>query len=145
MAQLTVNGGITATGAATVSGALDVTGNTTLRADVLANSDLGSAMQAFPCRGWCNISGDSSPAATIRASGNISSITDNGTGDYTVTFTNAMPDTSYAFTMCRGRQGAQDGAVIQYSTKSTTQIRCRSWKENFTGIDDSEVCFMVFR
>ena len=121
------------------------TGDVEVGADLKVNSDLGSVMQGFPCRGWCNISGDSSPAAVIRASGNVSSITDNGTGDYTVTFTNALPDTSYAFTMCRGRGGAQDGGVIQYSVKSTTQLRCRSWKENFTGIDDSEVCFMVFR
>ena len=33
---------------------------------------------------------------TIRASGNVSSITDNGTGDYTVNFTTAMPDANYA-------------------------------------------------
>jgi hypothetical protein len=32
----------------------------------------------------------------IRASGNVSSITDNGTGDYTLNFTTAMPDTNYA-------------------------------------------------
>ena len=62
-----------------------------------------------------------------------------------VTFTNAMPDTNYVFTMCRGRGGSQDGGVIQYSTKSTTQIRMRVWKENFTGIDDSETCVMIFR
>jgi hypothetical protein len=34
----------------------------------------------------------------IRASGNVSSITDNGTGDYTVNFTTAMPDANYAVT-----------------------------------------------
>ena len=44
MAQLTVNGGITATGA------LDVTGNSTLRADVFANSDYGSATQIYGVR-----------------------------------------------------------------------------------------------
>lgn len=32
----------------------------------------------------------------IRASGNVSSITDNGTGDYTINFTTAMPDVNYA-------------------------------------------------
>jgi hypothetical protein len=42
-----------------------------------------------------------SPSVTrntfIRASGNVSSITDNGTGDYTVNFATAMPDTNYAW------------------------------------------------
>ena len=111
---------------------------------VSVNNGHGSVADFYPCRAWANISGDSSPA-TIRVGKNINAISDNGTGDYTVTFTNAMPDTNYAFTMCRGRGGAQDGGVIQYSTKSTTQIRMRSWKENFTGIDDSETCVMIFR
>jgi hypothetical protein len=33
----------------------------------------------------------------IRASGNVTSITDNGTGDFTVNFTNAMPDANYSW------------------------------------------------
>ncbi len=43
---------------------------------------------------WVNFNGTG--VVAIRASGNVSSITDNGTGDYTVNFTNAMPDTDYA-------------------------------------------------
>lgn len=45
------------------------------------------------CRAWVNFNGTGTVA--IRASGNVSSITDNGTGDYTVNFTTAMPDTNY--------------------------------------------------
>jgi hypothetical protein len=48
----------------------------------------------FACRAWCNFDGTGTPS--IRASGNVSSITDNGTGDYTVNFTTAMPDVNYA-------------------------------------------------
>jgi len=48
----------------------------------------------FACRAWVNFSGTGTVA--IRASGNVSSITDNGTGDYTVNFTTAMPDANYA-------------------------------------------------
>jgi len=47
----------------------------------------------FKCRAWVNFNGTGTVA--IRASGNVSSITDNGVGDYTVNFTTAMPDTSY--------------------------------------------------
>jgi hypothetical protein len=50
---------------------------------------------SFDCRAWVNFNGTGTVA--IRASGNVSSITDNGTGDYTVNFTTAMPDNSYAF------------------------------------------------
>jgi hypothetical protein len=48
----------------------------------------------YKCRAWVNFDGTSTVA--IRASGNVSSITDNGTGDYTVNFTTAMPDVNYA-------------------------------------------------
>jgi hypothetical protein len=50
----------------------------------------------YMCRAWVNFNGTGTVA--IRASGNVSSITDNGTGDYTVNFTTAMPDVNYATT-----------------------------------------------
>jgi hypothetical protein len=48
----------------------------------------------YACRAWVNFDGTGTVA--IRAAGNVSSITDNGTGDYTVNFTTAMPDANYA-------------------------------------------------
>jgi hypothetical protein len=48
----------------------------------------------YACRAWVNFNGTGTVA--IRASGNVSSITDNGTGDYTINFTTAMPDANYA-------------------------------------------------
>lgn len=48
------------------------------------------------CRAWVNFNGTGTPA--IRASGNVSSITDNGTGDYTINFTAALPDIDYSVT-----------------------------------------------
>lgn len=53
----------------------------------------GSA-PVYGCRAWVNFNGTG--AVAIRASGNVTSITDNGVGDYTVNFTTAMPDASYA-------------------------------------------------
>lgn len=46
------------------------------------------------CKAWVNFNGTGTVA--IRESYNVSSITDNDTGDYTVNFTTAMPDTNYA-------------------------------------------------
>jgi len=54
----------------------------------------GSA-PSYSARAWVNFNGTGTVA--IRASGNVSSITDNGTGDYTVNFTTAMPDADYSF------------------------------------------------
>jgi hypothetical protein len=58
------------------------------------NSGYGSVATAYGCRAWVNFNGTGTPA--IRASGNVTSITDNGTGDYTVNFTTAMPDANYS-------------------------------------------------
>jgi hypothetical protein len=58
------------------------------------NSGYGSAAVAYGCRAWVNFNGTGTVA--IRASGNVTSITDNGVGDYTVNFTTAMPDVNFA-------------------------------------------------
>lgn len=74
--------------AATERARLDSSGN------LLFNSGYGSVATAYGCRAWVNFNGTSTVA--IRASGNVTSITDNGVGDYTVNFTNAMPDVNYS-------------------------------------------------
>lgn len=48
----------------------------------------------YGCKAWVNFQGTGTVA--IRASGNVSSITDGGTGIYRVNFTTAMPDTNFA-------------------------------------------------
>jgi hypothetical protein len=58
------------------------------------NSGYGSVATAYGCRAWVNFNGTGTVA--IRASGNVTSITDNGVGNYTVNFTTAMPDVNYA-------------------------------------------------
>jgi len=70
------------------SGNLSVTGN------LQFNSGYGSVGTAYGCRAWVNFNGTGTVA--IRASGNVSSITDNGTGAYAINFTTAMPDANYS-------------------------------------------------
>ena len=74
-----------------------------LLADVVQSSVTGTPPQfndgagtqtGTLCRAWVNFNGTGTVA--IRASFNVSSITDNGTGDYTVNFTTAMPDANYS-------------------------------------------------
>ena len=62
--------------------------------DFKMNSGFGSIATAYGCRAWVNFNGTGTVA--IRESGNVTSITDNGTGNYTVNFTTAMPDANYA-------------------------------------------------
>lgn len=54
----------------------------------------GGSAPIYACRAWVNFNGTGTVA--IRDSGNVSSITDNGTGNYTVNLTTAMPDANYA-------------------------------------------------
>jgi hypothetical protein len=58
--------------------------------NLLFNSGYGSVATAYGCRAWVNFNGTGTVA--IRASANVTSITDHGTGDYTVNLTTAMPD-----------------------------------------------------
>ena len=62
-------------------------------ANIQFNSGYGSVATAYGCRAWVNFNGTGTVA--IRASGNVSSITDNGTGDYTVNFTTTLVDANY--------------------------------------------------
>ena len=55
----------------------------------------------YKCRAWVNFKGTGTVA--IRASGNVSSITDNAVGDFTINFTNPMPNVDYAFSGVVGR------------------------------------------
>ncbi len=65
------------------------------------NSGYGSVATAYGCRAWVNFNGTG--VVAIRASGNVSSITDNGTGTFVVNFTTAMPDANYSICGTAGR------------------------------------------
>ena len=58
------------------------------------NAGYGSVAPAYGCRAWVNFNGTGTVA--IRESANVSSITDNGVGNYTVNFTTAMVDANYS-------------------------------------------------
>ena len=82
--------GLTLTGTVTTSGSLTLGGTLS----VAALSTASGSAPSYSARAWVNFNGTGTVA--IRASGNVSSITDNGTGDYTVNFTTAMADVDYA-------------------------------------------------
>jgi hypothetical protein len=82
----------------------------TLRVNTLQNT---SGVEVYTCKAWVNFNGTGTVA--IRASGNVSSITDNGTGDYTVNFTTAMPDANYCFNMSANDNGTTAGQTTAFS------------------------------
>ena len=115
------------------------------------NSGYGSVATAYGCRAWVNFNGTGTVA--IRASGNVSSITDNGTGDYTVNFTTAMTDANYSAVFGGKIDSISSG--INYTligvnrTSSTTQqagsIRLNTSASNFTSYDYEIISVSIFR
>lgn len=103
-------------------------------------------LQRFDCLAWVNFNGTGTVA--IRASGNVSSITDNGTGDYTVNFTSALPDADYSVAITCGRRAAGTGGFIgagpDASNPTTTTMRLRT--QDTTALSDAQqVNVAVFR
>jgi len=101
-------------------------------------------------KAWVNFDGTGTVA--IRASYNVSSITDNGTGDYTVNFTNAMPDANY----CVIRSTSSNSGSADFyppadlGTITTTSVRfVTGYITNFTAdgaaYDVNNIHVAIFR
>jgi hypothetical protein len=110
----------------TTGSAATVTGNAT-GSTFGFNSGYGSVATAYGCRAWVNFNGTGTIA--IRASGNVSSITDNGVGDYTVNFTTAMSDTSYCGVALPndGTPGTNLVIACENSTRTKTTSAFNIW------------------
>jgi hypothetical protein len=98
------------------------------------------------CKAWVNFNGTGTVA--IRASYNVSSITDNGAGDYTVNFTTAMPDANYT-TFCSNREnyvtGTSDTWGFLYEGQPTTSATRVQTGQTAGKFDSVEVNVVVFR
>jgi hypothetical protein len=126
-----------------------------LAANAVTYAKIGTTEQGQLCKAWVNFDGTGTVA--IRASYNVSSITDNGTGDYTVNFTTAMVDANYVVQACTTQASASGdnrfnaGIKGTYNTgatlKTTTQVRVFSGFNYATGSTDdaAELNFAIFR
>jgi hypothetical protein len=135
---LTVDG----SGNLTVANNLSVTGTAPVP-DALSTAS-GSA-PSYSARAWVNFNGTGTVA--IRASGNVSSITDNGTGDYTVNFTTAMPDSNYSSNMSVNFSRTIGSSRLNASlrTRNTSSIRMQSIGDDSNIYDSEDVDISVFR
>lgn len=110
------------------------------------NSGYGSVATAYGCRAWVNFNGTGTPA--IRASGNVSSITDVSTGVFTINFTNAMPDTNYAWAGIVGTPLAVNGYVIIPGSGTpiqTTNLSIAALSSGSNVFDPTIVTIIVLR
>jgi hypothetical protein len=120
----------------------------------LMNSGYGSAAIAYGCRAWVAFNA-SSGSPSIDASGNISSIGDNGAGDFTLNFTTAMPDANYApVGMSASNTGTTSGGLVLCvrttsataapTTKTTSALRVL-FAGTGNGVDAATINVAVFR
>ena len=97
-------------------------------ANLQFNSGYGSAAVAYGCRAWVNFNGTGTVA--IRNSGNVTSITDNSAGNYTVNFTTAMPDINYSISAMAGSGNTAGNLFVSNyggAGVTTTTVRIVSW------------------
>jgi hypothetical protein len=105
--------------------------NAAITAAKLDGAQSGSA-PIYGARAWVNFNGTGTVA--IRASGNVSSITDNGTGSYVVNFTTAMADVNYSVTGAVGPASA-GGECVQITSLAITGATIAT-SNNLTGLVD---------
>jgi hypothetical protein len=111
----------------------------TLKVSTLQNL---SGTEVYTAKAWVNFNGTGTVA--IRAAGNVSSITDNGTGDYTLNFTNAFADANYApVAIGELNGGAMSIANTQAISASSWNVRIRDNAGN--NIDSSVTTVAIFR
>jgi hypothetical protein len=111
----------------------------------------GSA-PVYACRAWVNFDGTN---ASIRASGNVSSVTSNGTGDYTVNFATAMPDVDYSAQANTQTDGAARAANANINTSmisgtivapTTTTLRVGTYNTATNlAFDSALIAVAIFR
>lgn len=156
-----LNTSISGTAIATQAEAEAGTSDTKLMTPLRLRNALNATGTAptYACRAWVNFNGTGTVA--IRASGNVTSITDNGVGDYTVNFTTAMPDANYSVVClgaARGGGSAPSSNVCiglgsatsnvnsgTIGTFSTSAVQVYSQVSNGNAIDTPYVCVSVFR
>jgi hypothetical protein len=92
---------------------------------------------------WVNFNGTGTVA--IGAQYNVSSITDEGVGDYTVNFTNSMVDNNYSANGLSLGTGGDAGHTYFIVSTSSSAIRVRARRQGGTDQDPTVCCVTIFR
>ena len=125
----------------------------TLRVTTVTNPSGGQPTIDGLAKAWVNFNGTGTVA--IRGSFNVSSITDNGTGSYTVNFTTALPSASYSLVAATGNDNSNAGAsalavqveLSSLALQTTTSVGLFTVKQYtpYTASDILQVNVAIFR
>ena len=143
---ITINGSGTVTGISAGGLPDDCITTADIAANAVTTAKLGTDEASGLAKAWVNFNGTG--AVAIRASYNVSSITDNGTGDYTVNFTTAMTDANYTVVTSSDRQGGDcfntNGSAAA-PTSSGIRLQAYSRNNTFTVVDIVYANVAIFR
>ena len=142
---ITIDGNGTITGAATLATTVANPTFTTPNINSAQFATVSGTAPIYPCRAWVNFNGTGTVA--IRASGNVTSITDNGVGDYTVNFTTALTDANYApAALLNGGSGGNVMAPYTTIAPTTSAYRLGTRRtDTFVAADTEYVNVAIFR
>ena len=124
--------------AITLNGTTGITTADIAATTLTVNAGFGSNATAYGVRAWVNFDGTGTVA--IRDGGNVSSITDNGTGNYTINFTNNMPDVNYAVNAISAYSLTTNGALLveifgfNNQTVSGVRVQNRNSAANYDAV-----------
>ena len=112
----------------------------TLKGGIQSHLNVTGNAPMYACRAWANWDGVNN---ILNASGNISSVTDNGVGDFTFNFTTAMPDINYAVSAIIKRP-TNNTFVCEAGTRTTTACQLKT-KQDDSGAADGEISMILVR
>jgi hypothetical protein len=151
--KLQVNGTVTATAfsgplTGNVNGnasSASTVSNSAITAAKLDGNQSGSA-PIFGARAWVNFNGTGTIA--IRNSGNVSSLSDNSVGNYSVNFATAMSDANFSTVVTSGRDSSNNDllqTIVQPGSGAGVQVLLSQTNTSTTRDDSNVVCVSVFR
>ena len=160
MSLIAMQGGATGTGTVTLlapptnstqvltlpdnTGTLVSTASTGVVSPAMLNGNQSGSAPIYGCRAWCNFDGTLTGTNAPRAGGNVTSVTRNSVGDYTVNFTTAMPDANYLASPMPGSGGTITG-VIGTTSQTTSAYRMTYSNTSGGNSDSSFAGVSIFR
>jgi hypothetical protein len=121
----------------------DSAGTLATAESTLTQFNASGSAPVYACRAWVNFNGTGTVA--IRASGNVSSITDRGTGAYTINFTTAMPDANYSVVGTAWYDGVSAGVTGVTGTPSTSAVQVNTDTNSGSPLDMLQCFYAIFR
>jgi hypothetical protein len=139
------NGSGSAVGQTTVNSAGDMSVNgDVVSAGAVDGIDIKVNGVSIPrIRAWVNFNGTG--VIAVRGSFNVSSVIDNGQGDYTINFATPMPNANYAAVYMTGTSVGNDSGAAMINSQLAGSLRILTWDDDGNQNDNATVCVAIIQ